>query len=168
MLSILKDEYLLKPFVEKTLFLHTRFGLTPNNITLINALIVSPLIFIAYETSFPIAMILTYVRCVLDGSDGMIARKYSLSTPEGEHYDHISDILFITTGLTYIVIKLKIILLLPLVYIVGVLAMLVNYSRDKFWKNLGKSMVGVGGGYDSYCVLIYTVYTMIVYCVKDW
>lgn len=72
---MLTDKVLLLPIVKKTLFLYDIFGIKPNTITLFNTFVVSSSIF--YFTSnnnIVLSYVLCFLRCVLDGSDGYIAR----------------------------------------------------------------------------------------------
>jgi len=93
--NFIKDKVLIYPIVYNSDFLFTIFSLTPNQITLFNSLFISPSILFLWLTNHILyASILLYIRNWLDSVDGYIARKYNLTSPQGEIYHHVSDCIF--------------------------------------------------------------------------
>ena len=94
-MKYLTDKYILLPFVEKTDFLYTKYNITPNQITITNGLIITNFfLYFILNGNYCISSIFLFLRLLLDGSDGYIARKYKLYSKEGDIYDHISDSIF--------------------------------------------------------------------------
>ena len=94
-MKYLTDKYILLPFVEKTDFLYTKYGITPNQITITNGLIITNFfLYYILNGNYSISSIFLFLRLLFDGSDGYIARKYKLYSKEGDIYDHISDSIF--------------------------------------------------------------------------
>jgi phosphatidylglycerophosphate synthase len=169
MIHLLKDKYLLLPFVEKTDFLYTIFGLTPNLITIFNGLVISSfLLYYWILDQFWISFFLLFIRNILDGVDGYIARKYKLVSKNGEIYDHICDSIFIGFSAMILLIKLEYSFAISsfLGQSIIIISMIINFSDNLFW--IAENIVGAGGGYDSYCSLIYYGYhillMLIYYC----
>ena len=163
-MNYLKDEYLLKPLVKKTDVLYTVFGMTPNMITLINAFIVTGCLFYYwYIDNFIYSFIFLYLRNILDGADGYIARKYKLYSKVGDIYDHMSDCVFIGLyfHLTLNKMNLPEIYLIPICNTVIASTMVLQFSGDYDW--ISKNTVGAGGNYNSYCTLYYLLGHSILY-----
>ena len=163
-MEFLKDKYLLLPFVKKTDFLYTKFYLKPNIITLFNAFFVTGFLFYYwYIDNFIWASIFLFLRNLLDGSDGYIARKYGLYSKVGDIYDHMSDCVFIGLYFQIALLKLNFYpeLLLPISNTVIMTTMVLQFSGDYEW--ISKRTVGAGGSYESYCTLYYLVGNMILF-----
>lgn len=163
MFKLLKDKYLLLPFVEQTDFIYTYFKITPNSITIINALLVSPLlIYFWIQSKFLISFTLLFLRNILDGVDGYIARKYKLISRNGEIYDHISDSIFI--GFSSMIFLNKINYDFAICCLIGqiiiVIAMIINFSDNLFW--IAENTVGAGGNYNGYCSLFYYTFHILL------
>ena len=163
-MEYLKDKYLLLPFVKKTDFLYTKLYLTPNIITLINAFFITGLLFYYwYIDNFMKATIFLFLRNLLDGSDGYIARKYNLYSKIGDIYDHMSDCVFI--GLYFQIALLKFNfypeLLLPVSNTIIMTTMVLQFSGDYKW--VSKNTVGAGGSYESYCTFYYIIGHLILF-----
>tara|TARA_Y100000768_G_C23937323_1_gene663215 strand:+ start:447 stop:959 length:513 start_codon:yes stop_codon:yes gene_type:complete len=163
MTTYLTDEYLLLPFVEKTDFLYTSYGLIPNIITLFNSLIVSNFILYFWIISNHIlSTFFLFTRLILDGTDGYIARKYNLYSKEGDIYDHISDSVFL--GYIFYIIFYK--LYLPQEYLlvvsnsVIIISVILNYEKSLYF--LGEKIFGSGGLYTGYCTLSYIIIQLFI------
>ena len=149
------DKKLLYPIVYKLEFLHTSFNLSPNDITLINMIFISPLIIYTWLSNhFLYSTLLLYTRNLLDGIDGHIARKYNLQSKEGEIYDHFADCIF--SGLYVIVLGEKLSFNLQLTLFLSQLLMIFGLLIDFSPKFKWISRISVGaGGYDTgFCTLI--------------
>ena len=89
------DKIILYPLINKSDFLYKEYNLLPNDITLINNLIVTPLtLYFLYKKKLKLSFVFLYMRAYLDGVDGYIARKYKKGTKLGEIYDHVSDSIY--------------------------------------------------------------------------
>ena len=166
-MHFLTDRYLLLPFVERTTWLYTKLGITPNQITLFNNIIVTPLLlYCLFNRHYLPAFALLVIRLILDGSDGYIARTYKLSSLEGEVYDHVGDSMFVGFIFMIILHRLNVPLSVnaPAVYITTLGALLMNF--DPKWKDLSTTLVGVGGVYDAYCTLCYLLIFGVMYFLK--
>ena len=163
MIQLLTDKYLLLPFVEKTDFLYTIFRFTPNLITIFNGLVITSfLIYYWILDQFWISFFLLFIRNILDGTDGYIARKYKLVSKNGEIFDHICDSIFI--GFSSMILLNKLEYSFAVSSFVGqsiiIVAMVVNFSKNLSW--IAEYTVGSGGGYGSYCSLIYYGYHILL------
>jgi phosphatidylglycerophosphate synthase len=155
-MEYLKDKYLLLPFVKNSDFIHTKFKLTPNHITLINAFVITGFLFYYwYINNFFYAFIFLFLRNLLDGIDGYIARKYDKYSKTGDIYDHMSDCVFIGLYFQLALLKLNFLpeLLLPICNTVIMTTMVLQFSGDFEWFSI--NTVGAGGSYESYCSLYY-------------
>jgi len=151
----MSDNLILYPIIKKSDFLHTEMKLSPNEITLINNLIISPiLLYFLYSNNTKISFILLYLRSYLDGVDGYIARKYNKGSKLGEIYDHVSDSIysgFITLYcLNQISSHHKI--NYSISYVVSIIIMMINF--DKKLKYIGEKIMGAGGKENTYSTLI--------------
>ena len=165
-MEYLKDKYILLPFVKKTDFLYTKLGITPNTITLFNAYIISSLIFYYwYKDNFFYSLILLFLRNLLDGSDGYIARKYKLYSKVGDIYDHMSDCVFIGLYFNLSLYKVNVpyIYIIPICNIIIMTNMVLQFSGNFDW--VSKSMVGAGGSYESYCTFYYLLGHFLLYII---
>lgn len=88
-------------------FLHEKLGLTPNNITTIGLILGFIITYLLWIDQYIPACILILFRQVLDSSDGYIARKYNLSTPNGKLYDSISDRISLYLIILVLILKFK-------------------------------------------------------------
>jgi len=165
-MDYLKDKYLLLPFVSKSDFLYTKLKLTPNAITIFNAYFVTSVLFYYwYKNYYFYAGVLLFLRNILDGCDGYIARKYNLTSKEGEIYDHCSD--SITIGLYFLTLLNK--LSVPLVYsipacnIIIMTSIVCNFTEN--YEFIGEYIVGSGGSYESYCTLLYFMGNYILWVI---
>lgn len=87
-----RDRVLLLPIVEQTNFLYTKHGITPNQITIFNGIVVSSaFLYSMYAENLFAMLFFVFVRSVLDGADGYIARKNDLTSPHGDILDHVFD-----------------------------------------------------------------------------
>lgn len=160
-----KDKYILLPFVKQTDCLYTIYGITPNNITLINCFIFQPIIFfLLIKNNYLFSLIFLMIRALLDGSDGYIARKYELISKNGEIYDHVGDAVFI--GLySYIgLLKLNIhnMYLIPICNTIIMTILVINFSKK--YTLLAKKICGIGGCYEAYSTMSYILAHTTIYC----
>ena len=169
MMEYLKDKYLLDPFYKKLEFLHTKIGLSPNNITLINATIITNNV-IRYwlNKNYIYAFLFLYLRNIFDGLDGYIARKYKLVSRVGDIYDHVSDSIFI--GLTVMIFMYKLNFLTHQIYCTGnfaIILCLVSNFENKFIFIRNK-IIGYGGSSDAYCTVTYLLTHFILYTIDNF
>ena len=166
MFEYFKDRYLLDPFYKKLDFLHTKLGLTPNNITLINATLITNYVIIYWlNKKYFLAFIFLYLRNIFDGLDGYIARKYKLTSRVGDIYDHVSDSIFIGLTLMVLMFKLKFSILqmlcsgnlITMICIISNFEDKLNFIRNK--------IIGYGGSSDAYCTLTYLLTHFILYFI---
>jgi hypothetical protein len=100
------DRVLLLPIVEQTNFLYTKHGITPNQITIFNGIVVSSAFLYSMHSENLFAMLFfMFVRNVLDGSDGYIARKNDLTSPHGDILDHVFDTATMNAGFVFILTR---------------------------------------------------------------
>tara|TARA_B100001769_G_C22086512_1_gene585727 strand:- start:39 stop:554 length:516 start_codon:yes stop_codon:yes gene_type:complete len=163
MTHFLKDKTLLLPIVEKTDILYTKFGILPNTITIFNSLIVSNIVLYGWMTNnYIFSFIFLMIRLILDGADGIIARKYKLGTQSGEVYDHISDSIFM--GFIFFTFCYKLCLpiccTLIISHLVMIVCMILNFNYDLIF--LSEKIFGAGGSYDAYCTLLYILAQIII------
>jgi phosphatidylglycerophosphate synthase len=169
MSKYLTDRYLLLPIVEKTDFLYTKYKITPNTITIFNNLCISNMILYQWMTyNYFLSSIFLFIRLLLDGADGHIARKYNLCSTKGEVYDHGGDSIFI--GYSCMMILYKLNLTGPVMFIVGnttmIVCIIINF--DKRLQYLAIQLLGAGGNYDTYCGLsIFAIQSFII-LVEYW
>lgn len=166
MINLLSDRYLLLPIVKKSDFIYTLFNLTPNMITILNGLIVTSfLLYYLIINKFIFSFPLLFLRNILDGIDGYLARKYNLVSKKGEIYDHISDSVFI--GFSAMILLIKTGYSLESTFFIGqsiiILSMVVNFSENLFW--IAQYSVGAGGNYDGYCSLFYYIYHLVIMAI---
>jgi len=96
------DRTLLLPIIEQTNFLYTKHGITPNQITIFNGTVVSTaFLYSVYAENLFAMMFFMFIRSVLDGSDGYIARKHDLTSPHGDILDHVFDTAMMNAGLVF-------------------------------------------------------------------
>ena len=156
MIELLKDKVLLEPFVNRTSFLHTKLHITPNEITLFNNLVITPcLLYCWFTSNYAVGLVFLLLRLLFDGIDGFLARKYKLSSMEGEIYDHAGDSVFI--GFVFMAILYKMDVSIPLVVVCGMIAMVVAtmFNFDASLQQISKATLGAGGSYDAYCTVSY-------------
>ena len=157
-MDILKDKYCLLPIVRLTLGLHY-LGIEPNTISLINGFIVTPLmLYFGLSEKFIPSLLLCYLRCVLDGTDGLMAREFKKTSQLGMIYDHGFDNLglFINIIIIYInLVRLGIdYKLSPLfIYLLFSIIFYMTFTSDSVLYKLAYSVLGIGGSYDSYSTL---------------
>ena len=163
-----KDKYLLLPIVKKTDFLYTSFGILPNYITLFNSYIItSLLLYNLLNKIYHYVFILLFIRNILDGTDGYIARKYKITSELGGIYDHTSDSFFISS-FSFIVIYqlgLDIAINFMITNIIYTTMIVFNFNSDYEW--IGKSIVGAGGCYDSYCTITYFFGVLLLIIINN-
>ena len=148
------DKIILYPLINKSDFLYKEYNLLPNDITLINNLIVTPLtLYFLYKKKLKLSFVFLYMRAYLDGVDGYIARKYKKGTKLGEIYDHVSDSiysgfisLFVLDNITDNEIKY------PISYIVSIIIMVCNFNKK--YKYIGEKIMGAGGNSETYSTII--------------
>lgn len=155
-MKYLTDKYILLPFVEKTDFLYTKYSITPNQITITNGLIITNFfLYFILNGNYCISSIFLFLRLLLDGSDGYIARKYKLYSKEGDIYDHISDSIFM--GQLFMIFVYKLYFHIKYIFVIGNIimigSMIGNYDKNLYW--LSEKIFGAGGNYDGYCSLNY-------------
>ena len=146
---------ILYPIIKKSDFLYTEYDFCPNDITLINNIIITPLLlYFLYNNKFKLSFLFLYLRAVLDGVDGYIARKYKKYSKLGEIYDHVSDAIysgFITLYCLEKISKNKGINN-SISYIISIIIMMINF--DKRLKFIGENIMGAGGSENTYSTLI--------------
>ena len=97
------DRVLILPIIEQTNFLYTKHGITPNQITIFNGMVVSPaFLYSVYAENLFAMLFFMFVRNVLDGADGYIARKHNETTPHGDILDHVFDLATMNAGLVFL------------------------------------------------------------------
>lgn len=151
----MKDSVILYPIVNKSGFLYEKYKLTPNNITLLNNLFITPLtLYFLYENKFKLSFIFLYLRSIFDGVDGYIARKYKKYSQLGEIYDHVSDSIYIGFIILFCLNKInkKQSINNTFSFIIAIFSMIINFD-DKY-KKIGEKLLGSGGGYETYSTLI--------------
>lgn len=155
MIKILKDKYILLPLVEKSDFLYN-LNITPNSVSIFNNLIVSPLCFyFLYKEKIIISSFVLYIRALLDGVDGYLARKYNNVTFYGEVLDHGCDSFYISNLVLFFLqksfgFKNNNILLS---YITFSICIILNF--DTIFSNLTTKITGAGGSYESYSTILF-------------
>jgi hypothetical protein len=166
------DRQLIYPLVKRSDGIHTMFHITPNQITLGNNLVISPLIFYYLcGDFFWTSLFLIYIRAYLDSLDGYIARTYKLCSPEGDIYDHFGDCLFAGTMIS--VLTSKFALLEPysasMGFFTSVCSVVIDYDTRFEW--ISKQM-GVGGNEDGYSlsasIIPVIVTNIITYVIGNW
>jgi hypothetical protein len=148
------DKIILYPIIYKSDFLYKDYNLSPNDITLINNLIVTPItLYSLYKKNIKLAFIFLYLRAYLDGVDGYIARKYKKYSKLGEIYDHVSDsiysgfiMLFCLDQITQNKIKYCI------SYMTAITVMICNFDNN--YKHISEKIMGAGGSENTYSTLI--------------
>ena len=146
--------------------MYINLNLTPNIITLFNAFIVTGFLFYYwYIDNFIYSAIFLFLRNLLDGSDGYIARKYNLYSKVGDIYDHMSDCVFIGMYFHISLLKLNFYpeLLLPVSNTIIMTTMVLQFSGNYEW--ISKNTVGAGGSYESYCTLYYLIGHIILFFI---
>lgn len=81
----------LPKFVEPLLRLYKTLGLTPNNVTLLGLGLGIVAAYLVAEGSFLLAIATWWIGRLLDGTDGIYARKTNRSSHFGAHLDILSD-----------------------------------------------------------------------------
>lgn len=165
MFELLQDKYLLLPFVKKTDGLYTNFNFTPNQITLFNSFVITTIILYFWAlNNFILALPFLFIRNLLDGADGYIARKYKITSHVGNIYDHMSDSTFICFFGIIALYKLNtpLYIIISLSNIIVMMMMLFNFSENLGW--ISKVTFGAGGSYNSYCTLFYIIahFTLVI------
>ena len=81
------------------LILHTlpfwhSIGFTPNGLTTLG--LISSIMFFVYfnKSNLLLTLVFLVLRWYFDYADGMLARKYKLTSKFGDYYDHITDWIF--------------------------------------------------------------------------
>ena len=151
----MSDNIILYPIIKKSDFLYTECDLCPNDITIINNVIITPLLlYFLYKNKFKLSFIFLYLRAVLDGVDGYIARKYKKYSKLGEIYDHVSDSIYSGFITLYCLSKISKNngVNNSISYIVSIVIMMINF--DKRLKFLGENIMGAGGSENTYSTLI--------------
>jgi len=155
------DRILLLPIVEQTNFLYTKHGVTPNQITVFNGIVISTaFLYSMYAENLFAMLFFMFVRSVLDGADGYIARKNDLTSPHGDILDHVFDTAFINTGTVFILTRY---MSLPWALIVGqfqIMGCTIIYFDPRF-KQL-RWLLGAEN-YDSYLFISSILFTFILY-----
>ena len=148
------DKIILYPIIYKSDFLYKDYDLSPNDITLINNLIVTPItLYSLYKKNIKLSFIFLYLRAYLDGVDGYIARKYKKYSKLGEIYDHVSDsiysgfiMLFCLDQITQNKIKYCI------SYMTAITVMICNFDNNH--KHISEKIMGAGGSDNTYSTMI--------------
>lgn len=97
------DRAILLPIIEQTNFLYTKHGLTPNQITIFNGTVVSTaLLYSVYAENLFAMMFFMFIRNILDGADGYIARKHDLTSLHGDIFDHVFDTATMNAGVVFV------------------------------------------------------------------
>lgn len=100
------DRALLLPIVEQTNFLYTKHGITPNQITVFNGIVISTaFLYSMYAENLFAMLFFMFIRSVLDGADGYIARKNDLTSPHGDILDHVFDTAIMNAGFVFILAR---------------------------------------------------------------
>ncbi len=150
----MSDKQCIYPLVNISDIIYNKFKIEPNTITLVNNLVVTPLLFYhLYYDYFFISLLFVWFRAYLDGLDGYIARKYKRCTEVGEIYDHFSDCLYI--GFMTTILMNKVYYLQPYSFPIGyfnsVVAIVCNYD---YRLNFIAEFAGAGGNEDGYSFLL--------------
>ena len=166
MVTQLNDSNLLLPIVEKTTILYTKYNIKPNTITLFNGFIISNFIIYCWiNCQYLLSTLFLFIRLILDGADGMIARKYNLQSKKGEIYDHVGDSIFIGYILITLCHKLHIdpIFTYLASHTVMLLCLIINFEEKLTW--LGEKVFGAGGNYSSYCTIHYLLLQLTILAI---
>lgn len=106
-------------------------GATPNCLTTLGLLSTGGSIYALYKHHHGTAIMLLLLRMYFDFADGMLARKYRMTSEFGDYYDHLCDMFFfigIVVALWKIFPPRQRGAILLLLFIVGILQTL-QYSR---------------------------------------
>ena len=161
------DNIILYPLIEKSDFLYTELDLCPNDITLINNIIITPLLlYFLYKDKFKLSFLFLYMRALLDGVDGYIARKYKKYSKLGEIYDHVSDSIYSGFITLYCLNKFNNYNIInnSIAYIVAITVMVINF--DTKFKHLGEKIMGAGGHENTCSTLINFIPLICMYNSK--
>lgn len=151
----MKDNIILYPIIYKSDFLHTKYKLTPNDITLLNNLIITPLtLYFLYENKLKLSLIFLYLRSIFDGIDGYIARKYKKYSQLGEVYDHVSDSIYTGFIILFCLNKVnkKTSINNSISFIIAILSMIINFNQE--YKQVGKKIFGAEGNTNTFSTII--------------
>ena len=134
MISNMSDAHVLYPFILRSDFVHTKLHMSPNQITLLNAFIVTPILLHCLLTeSYILSFILFQIRNYFDALDGYIARKFSQMSKLGEIYDHVFDSLFL--GILAMMLWKNTVL----AYMISCISVVINFNQpllEKYCKNI--------------------------------
>lgn len=100
------DKHLTKLFLP-TINLWYCIGVTPNILTTFG--LVTSILSIYYfnKNKYHQVIIFIILRCYFDYADGLLARKYKLTSKFGDFYDHFVDLVFTIGMITLILLKSK-------------------------------------------------------------
>lgn len=161
------DNIILYPFIKKADFLYTDLDLTPNDITLINNIVITPmLIYFLYKDKFKLSFFFIYIRALLDGVDGYIARKYKKYSKLGEIYDHVSDSIYLGFITLYCLSKINSNKEInnSISYIISIISMIINF--DEKFKYVGEKIMGAGGYENTFSTIINLIPLIFMYNSK--
>ena len=148
------DKKILYPLVKESDIIYTTYKISPNQITFLNNLFITPLLFLCIQNNYYfISYIFVYIREYLDSLDGYIARKYNLCSKEGEIYDHFCDAIFIGMMTTTLSLKLPVTepYSISLGTLSGVSSTIINYDKRLQW--IAK-YIGAGGNEEGYTFIM--------------
>lgn len=125
-------DLLVSKIILKTLPLWKSIYFTPNHLTTGGLLSSILCVYNLYHRNMISAIISICVRAYFDFADGLMARKYKMTSKFGDYYDHIVDYTFAIGAVTAIILKSKRrIILLSIVFIFGLLFTIYTGCQEK-------------------------------------
>ena len=79
-------------FVLETVPFWNKIGATPNALTTLGLISSILCVYFLFKKNVVLSLIFLYLRMYFDFADGLLARKYGLTSKFGEWYDHIADL----------------------------------------------------------------------------
>ncbi len=118
----------------------------------------------------PALLLLTLVGVAIatDFGDGIVARRTSTASPRGQLFDHATDFLFVTSGLTGAAIAGQVTVALPIVIVVA----FSQYVLDSYFlhrkKQLHMSFLGRWNGMFYFVPLVLIAVSRLAVAGLDW
>lgn len=86
-------ESILYRHIDDFLPFYKKIGLTPNGLTTISLLLGLAAVLLIWQNHYILGALLWFVSYYYDCADGKMARRYKMTSPFGDLYDHVSDLL---------------------------------------------------------------------------
>lgn len=106
-------------------FLRESLGFTPNGVTFLSIILSAFAIFFLWKRNFAMFVLFSALAYWMDDLDGVMARKYKLTSKIGEFLDHISDALYFVGVYLVLVVRYKALNKMPVVMVLFLLSALV-------------------------------------------